>query len=152
MLTLTEPHKLNGRIDIDDMGYLVNFAVDNEKWYMFLINQIRLKPDYDSTSSDLRTYGLSINRDYVTIDDMGKDIYNSIGIRKIVKIELANLEQKVIHMISLTDLKDLERFKRVVEGMIVGLNEKIDNQNVFPPLNKWNGYTPISHSTSHGIW
>lgn len=152
MLTLTEPEKLNGRIDIDDMGYLVNFAVDNEKWYMFLINQIRLQPVYDATSSDLRTYGLSIYREYVTIDDMGKDIYNSIGIQKIVKIELANLEQKVIHMISLTDLKDLERFKRVVEGMIIGLNEKIDNQNVFPPLNQWNGYTPISHSTSHGIW
>lgn len=152
MLTLTEPDKLNGRIDIDDMGYLINFAVDNEKWYMFLINQIRLQPVYDATSSDLRTYGLSIYREYVTIDDMGKDIYNSIGIQKIVKIELANLEQKVIHMISLTDLKDLDRFKRVVEGMIIGLNEKIDNQNVFPPLNQWNGYAPISHSTSHGIW
>lgn len=151
MLTLTEPEKLNGQIDIDNMGYLIHFAVENENWYMFLINQILLNP-YSASAPDLRTYGLSIYREYVTVDDMGKDIYNSIGIQKIVKIELANLEQKVIHMISLTDLKDLDRFKRVVEGMIIGLNEKIDNQNVFPPLNQWNGYTPISHSTSHGIW
>ena len=151
MLTLTEPDKLNGRIDIDDMGYLINFAVENEKCYLFIINQIRLAP-YSASAPDLRTYGLSIYREYVTIDDTGEDIYNSIGIKKIVKIELKSLEQKVIHMISLTDLKDLERFRRVVEGMIIGLNEKIDNQNVFPPLNQWNGYTPISHSTSHGIW
>lgn len=151
MLKIPHPEKLNGQIDIDNMGYLIHFAVENENWYMFLINQILLNP-YSASAPDLRTYGLSIYREYVTIDDMGKDIYNSIGIKKIVKIELKNLEQKVIHMISLTDLKDLDRFKRVVEGMIIGLNEKIDNQNVFPPLNQWNGYTPISHSTSHGIW
>ena len=151
-MTLTEPDKLNGSIDIDDMRYLINFAVDNEAWYMFLINEIRLKPDYDSTSPDLRAYGLSINREYVTINDMGEDIYNSIGIQKIVKIELATLNEKVIHMISLTDLKDLERFKRVVEGMIIGLNDKIDNQNVFPPLNQWTGSSSITHSTMHGIW
>ena len=152
MLTITQPEKLKGQIDIDDMRYVIHFAFENNDAYKFIINQIRLKPVYSSAGHDLRTYGLSIYRDYVTINDMGKDIYNSIGIQKIVKIELANLEQKVIHMISLTDLKDLDRFKRVVEGMIIGLNEKIDNQNVFPPLNQWNGYAPISHSTSHGIW
>lgn len=151
MLKIPHPEKLNGQIDIDNMGYLIHFAVENENWYMFLINQILLNP-YSASAPDLRTYGLSIYREYVTIDDMGEDIYNNIGIKKIVKIQLKSLEQKVIHMISLTDLKDLERFRRVVEGMIIGLNEKIDNENVFPPLNQWNGYTPISHSTSHGIW
>ena len=151
MLTLTEPEKLNGQIDIDNMGYLIHFAVENENWYMFLINQILLNP-YSASAPDLRTYGLSIYREYVTIDDMGEDIYNSIGIKKIVKIELKSLEQKVIHMISLTDIKDLERFRRVVEGMIIGLNEKIDNQNIFPPLQQWTGSSHIIHSTSHGIW
>jgi hypothetical protein len=151
MLKIPHPEKLNGQIEIDNMGYLIHFAVENENWYMFLINQILLNP-YSASAPDLRTYGLSIYRDYVTIDDMGEDIYNSIGIKKIVKIQLTTLEQKVVHMISLTDLKDIERFKRVVEGMVIGLNEKIDNQNVFPPLQQWTGSSHITHSTSHGTW
>lgn len=151
MLTITQPEKLKGQIDIDDMGYVIHFAFENDDAYKFIINQILLNP-YSASAPDLRTYGLSIYREYVTINDMGKDIYNSIGIQKIVKIQLVTLHEKVIHMISLTDIKDLDRFKRVVEGMIIGLNEKIDNQHLFPPLNQWNGYTPISHSTSHGIW
>lgn len=151
MLTLTDPRKLNGKIDIDDMKYDLLYAMEDASTYMFSINQKR-PTLYHAGTPDPRLYLLTVYRKYVTIDDMSEDIYNNIGIQKIVKVQLETNEQKVLHMISLNELKYLDRFRRVVEGMIIGLNEKIDNQNVFPPLNQWNGYTPISHSTSHGIW
>ena len=153
MLTIPHPEKLNGQMEIDDLGYDLHWVIENEDCYIFVIDQIILKP-YTTAPPDLMTYGLSIYRNYVTIDDMGEDIYNNIGIKKIVKIQLSRFQEKVVHMISLTDLKDLERFKRVVEGMIIGLNEKMDRilNPSFPPLQQWNGYNPISHSTLHGTW
>ena len=153
MLTIPHPEKLNGQMEIDDLGYDLHWVIENEDCYIFVIDQLLLKTS-TAKPTDLMTYGLSIYRDYVTIDDMGVDIYNNIGIKKIVRIQLSHLQEKVVHMISLTDLKDLERFKRVVEGMIIGLNEKMDRilNPSFPPLNQWNGYNPISHSTLHGTW
>ena len=151
MLKIPHPEKLNGQMEIDDLGYDLHWVIENEDCYIFVIDQLLLKTS-TAKPTDLMTYGLSIYRDYVTIDDMGVDIYNNIGIKKIVKIQLSHLEEKVVHMISLTDLKDLERFKRVVEGMIIGLNEKMDRilYPSFPPLNQWG--TAMTHSTSHGIW
>lgn len=153
MLKIPHPEKLNGQMEIDDLGYDLHWVIENEDCYIFVIDQILLKTSI-AKPTDLMTYGLSIYRNYVTIDDMGEDIYNNIGIKKIVRIQLSHLQEKVVHMISLTDLKDLERFKRVVEGMIIGLNEKMDRilNPSFPPLQQWNGYNPISHSTLHGTW
>lgn len=146
MLTLSQPRKLNGKFEIDDTDYELLYAVEDIRTYMFSINEkgSRRKPR--------RMYILTIYRDYVTIDDLGEDIYNSVGRIKIIKVQLETNDDKVIHMIGLNDIKNIQKFRIVIEGMIIGLNEKIDNQNVFPPLNQWNGYTPISHSTSHGVW
>ena len=152
MLKITEPQKLNGQIQIDDIVYNLDWKVENEKYYLFTIEDEVLIKIAPIITKDQRTYGLSINREYVTINDMGEDIYNNIGIKKIIKVELTSGLQKVIHMISLTDLKDIQKFKRVVEGMIIGLNEKIENQTIFPPLQQWTGSSHITHSTMHGIW
>lgn len=153
MLTIPHPEKLNGQIQIDDMKYDLEWIVENEKFYIFRINQVR-PTLYHAGTPDPLLYGLTIQKNYATIDDIGEDIYNNAGVKKIVTIRLTHLEEKVVHMIGLNDIKDLQRFKRVIEGMIIGLNEKMDKtiNPAFPPLQQWNGYNPISHSTLHGTW
>jgi len=152
MLKIPNPEKLNGRIQIDDMKYDLESKIENEKFYIFSIDQVR-PTLYHAGTPDPRLFTLKIHRNYATIDDIGEDIYNNIGVKKIVTIRLQYFEEKVVHMISLTDIKDIQKFKRVVEGMIIGLNEKIDmqyNTTTMPPLSQWGN--AITHSTSHGIW
>jgi hypothetical protein len=151
MLTIPHPEKLNGRIQIDDMKYDLEWKITNEKFYIFSVDQVR-PTLYHAGTPDPRLFTLKIHRNYATIDDIGEDMYNNIGVKKIVTIRLQYLQNKVVHMISLTDLKDLQRFKRVIEGMIIGLNEKLDKDWQLPPLQQWTGSSHITHSTSHGIW
>jgi hypothetical protein len=154
MLKIPNPEKLNGKIQIDDMKYDLEWKIENEEFYIFSIDQVR-PTLYHAGTPDPRLFTLKIHRYYATIDDIGEDMYNNIGVKKIVTIRLAYLEEKVVHMIGLTDIKDLQRFKRVIEGMIIGLNEKIDmemqyNTTTMPPLSQWGN--AMTHSTIHGIW
>jgi hypothetical protein len=154
MLKIPNPEKLNGKIEIDDMKYDLEWKIENEEFYIFSIDQVR-PTLYHPGTPDPRLFTLKIHRNYATIDDIGEDIYNNIGVKKIVTIRLAYLEEKVVHMIGLTDIKNLQRFKRVIEGMIIGLNEKIDmemqyNTTTMPPLSQWGN--AMTHSTIHGTW